>query len=678
MIRLLYLETGKARPVILDRLQETRDFKLVAKRGMAEALPILKSGWPDGVLLWAGEPAVGHVGRIRRLRETGFTGAVVILTGFTNKDWEWPVLGAGADLVLGEEMEVESLRTILKRLSGTRRKEVMALTQPPVSFPSQSTMSPLGSQSALSLFRDVSRVLSEPGDYRRLTEQFVLLLRDLVGVHRIAVFLEAPAGDESFRGEADCGGRLPCVSAYGVPSELRDCLELSRHSGLGRWMHHHRSLITAATLPEEEDFLEISRDIEIAGGVVAVPINDREANLGVAVLGDRLTGPFEEKDLQLVALLFEELAVAVKDRWRQQERLEEKRLLEDMFRSLHTACLVVGSNGRILQANPQVKALFSSRTLEEDALTVETLPVEIRTRIESAREGEGSTDHFRFTDETDPLKIYQVSILPLGLPLVSPRPLLVVLEDITVHEEGKAQAVRTSKAELTAQIAKQFAHEIRNSLVPLKTYLQLLPERGQEPDFRESLEETLERETRRIHHFTDQMLYFSPRQYRESGRANLVGLLRQECGSVGNEDGGLELKIDSAREVARVWIEGEPGSVAHAFREVLGNAVQAAGPEGQLGVWMRFPEAETVEIEILNSGAEPLPSGGYERWFEPFFTTRNTGIGMGLTVARKIAEEHGGSLILEAADPPFQTAARFSFPYQEIECTENSSSSSAS
>mgnify|MGYP006305702373 CR=1 FL=1 len=100
MIRLLDLETGKARPVILDRLQETRDFKLVAKRGMAEALPILKSGWPDGVLLWAGEPAVGHVGRIRRLRETGFTGAVVILTGFTNKDWEWPVLGAGADLVL--------------------------------------------------------------------------------------------------------------------------------------------------------------------------------------------------------------------------------------------------------------------------------------------------------------------------------------------------------------------------------------------------------------------------------------------------------------------------------------------------------------------------------------------------------------------------------------------------
>ncbi len=112
--------------------------------------------------------------------------------------------------------------------------------------------------------------------------------------------------------------------------------------------------------------------------------------------------------------------------------------------------------------------------------------------------------------------------------------------------------------------------------------------------------------------------------------------------------------------------------------EVLSNARQSAGVEGHLSVWMRFPESGRVGVEILNSGADPLPSGGYERWFEPFFTTRNTGIGMGLTVARKIAEENGGSLVLSAADPPFQTAARFTFPYQEIECIENSSSSSAS
>jgi signal transduction histidine kinase len=87
--------------------------------------------------------------------------------------------------------------------------------------------------------------------------------------------------------------------------------------------------------------------------------------------------------------------------------------------------------------------------------------------------------------------------------------------------------------------------------------------------------------------------------------------------------------------------------LAHLFTNVIGNAVEAAGPGGKVEVraWEDAAQSAFL-VEVSDSG--PGPSAAVaERIFEPFVTGKEQGIGLGLSVARQAAEAHGGRLSWE-------------------------------
>jgi signal transduction histidine kinase len=96
-------------------------------------------------------------------------------------------------------------------------------------------------------------------------------------------------------------------------------------------------------------------------------------------------------------------------------------------------------------------------------------------------------------------------------------------------------------------------------------------------------------------------------------------------------------------------IEGDVGRLQHLFLNVLGNAVEAAGPDGSVDVQMRDAEGarngkqKSCVVEVIDSGPGP-PSEIAERLFQPFVTGKREGVGLGLAVARQVAEAHGGSI----------------------------------
>lgn len=671
MIRLLFLSGDSTENLpLVTRLTGEAGIQCVSRGSLEECEAVLAAGWFDLCLVRATVP--GHVGhkKISWLRERQEDLVILVLAPAADKEWKDSLVKSGADLVLEEDPDPDSLLKLIRRLGASRAAP--ELPTPP--SPHQPFISPLSHTSALDLFRDVSRVLSEPGDTRRLTDRFLFKIRDLIGIPRMAVFLEVPESRKALVAHPESPpGRLPCVSAFGLSEELRRCLELTRESGLGKCMMDQSTVVQLQQPhPLGGEWKEASREISIVGGVAAIPINDRVANLGVVVLGDRLTGPLEDHDLQVLTLLFEEFGVALRNRWLEQERREEKSLLEDIFGAIHTGCLVLNAAGDIVECNRAFETLMEHRNLERGRFTLRDLPVEIRETITAAREEKQERQTLTFVDEKEPLRTFQVSILPLGLPLATPRPLLVVVEDITAFEQRKDEAVRHSRADLSGQIAKRFAHEIRNSLVPLTTHLQLFEERMTDPDFLQSLQAALGRESARIQRFTDQMLYFSPRRYRETRKTDLLELLKRAQEQVIAEETAVTLEVARSETVNHVWVEGEDQSLEHALVEVLLNAQQAMTGKGRLKFYLSFGSNQLLELHILSSGELP-EDPRFESWFEPFYTSRNTGIGLGLSVARKIIEEHGGSLHLREAEPPYTVQAEISLPYQELECETSTS-----
>jgi signal transduction histidine kinase len=97
-------------------------------------------------------------------------------------------------------------------------------------------------------------------------------------------------------------------------------------------------------------------------------------------------------------------------------------------------------------------------------------------------------------------------------------------------------------------------------------------------------------------------------------------------------------------------VSGDPTQLSHLFGNVIGNAVEAAGPGGEVAVQVRsVSEGKRIAIEVSDTGPGP-PSEIAERLFEPFVTGKEQGIGLGLAVAKRAAETHGGTIAWERRD----------------------------
>jgi two-component system sensor histidine kinase HydH len=188
---------------------------------------------------------------------------------------------------------------------------------------------------------------------------------------------------------------------------------------------------------------------------------------------------------------------------------------------------------------------------------------------------------------------------------------------------------------LLGEMSAVLAHEIRNPLASLKGNAQLLAERLP-PDSREHARaERVIGEATRLEALTSDLLDFARSATLDRQAADPLDVLRMSIDDIG---GGFEVDDDSAP--AR-W-SMDAGRIRQTLVNVLQNARQAS-PDGTHPRVRVTVENGRLVYEVRDFGAG-LAEGSEERIFDPFFTTRTTGTGLGLAVARRVTEMHGGRL----------------------------------
>jgi len=226
----------------------------------------------------------------------------------------------------------------------------------------------------------------------------------------------------------------------------------------------------------------------------------------------------------------------------------------------------------------------------------------------------------------------------------------MAIENARLYENLKLQERATQRAERLASLGTLtagLAHEIRNPLVSVKTFLQLLPERLNDTEFRTTFLEITTFEVERITRLLSQLLEFArptePKLHPED-----VALIVRQMGLLARNEAikhGISLDWTVPMDLPKVLLDAE--QIKQVLQNLLMNAIQATPEGGRVQVDVRPARkagaVQHVQIEVADSGSG-IPEENLEKIFTPFFTTKEKGTGLGLAVAHRIIEDHGGTM----------------------------------
>ena len=204
---------------------------------------------------------------------------------------------------------------------------------------------------------------------------------------------------------------------------------------------------------------------------------------------------------------------------------------------------------------------------------------------------------------------------------------------------------RTERLRLLGQVSGGLAHQLRNGVTGARLAVQLFIQENQtsaEATDTSALEVALRQLT---------VMETSLKRLLDLGRG---GELRfAECSLTAMVNDVVDLVRPRCRHagIEMFWqppddpynLRADTGQIGQMILNVLGNAIEAAGPGGKVEVKLLPPAGTVAILEISDNGPGPTPEIA-DRLFEPFATSKPEGVGLGLAVARQVAEAHGGRI----------------------------------
>lgn len=230
-------------------------------------------------------------------------------------------------------------------------------------------------------------------------------------------------------------------------------------------------------------------------------------------------------------------------------------------------------------------------------------------------------------------------------------------------QQREREVMRAEQLAAVGQVAAGVAHELRNPLTSVKmlvqTGLEGDPPAGLPPEDLAVIEHELRRMEQCIRQFID----FARPPRSERRRTDLAGVLRRALALVEGRARRQKVTVASDLPAEPVFLEVDPEQLHQVVLNLLLNALDALPRGGTVHVSLSRLRAEPangapgVEVRIQDTGAGIAPRI-QERLFEPFVSSKETGLGLGLSICRRLVEAHGGSIRGENAP---EGGARFTF-----------------
>ena len=492
--------------------------------------------------------------------------------------------------------------------------------------------------------KNFSKIFNAVSDTSKLLDLFIMMLKDLMSVSRIVIFLAAK--DE-----------YHAASYQGYSKECMDSIRIPRSCGLIELLCDEAVILTKQTLLAAHGDIyaqDAAAQLERMKCAVAIPLFYEGTLTGFIAMNNKITAEhFTSEELDLVHSLSCQIAICIENTKLSRQLSESKTYIEQILQNMNSGVISINSDFVISACNEKAAHILNTSPGACIGANVGVLPSELSSLLkETAATGkEYIREELLLQSLRKPIGV-NCSVLRDSEGITSGS--VAVFTDMTYVLELEARRREDEHIQFINKVATRSSHELKNCLVSIKTFTQLLPEKYIDKDFRSDFYSVMNKEVDRLNLIVENLLFFSKVLNLSMKPAALNTLVEKSIQEI-DPKAGSTVKIDIANIDPAIFIQADEEKIIKAFSCIVRNSIQAIPYGGAVSIHTALiaPKKlhenqaggadQKVKISFIDNGGG-IDDDELPRIFEPFYTTKTRGMGLGLTIAKKIVEEHGGSI----------------------------------
>lgn len=679
--RILIIDDEETLCYFLKESLEEKGYQAAAAHTAGEGLKQLAAQDVDLVLLDLKLPDGDGLDVLGEIRKVNAGLPVIVLTGHAAVESAVRAMKLGAYDYMEKPINLAQLSSsVAEALNSTSRQERVAqvvASEPEVTQAAPDQEAPpekgedvgigLGKSAALSRkLRELERELHAAATLDAVSCHLIRSLTvDELAERTAEELLRVPSVDMAavFVGDRD-DGDFVLAAQRRFPSHVWEETALRRVSldgvlaqAVARW---DRALPLSEAGPDAwVDGVSAGLGNDVATALV--PLRDGRQLRGLMLLVRRGGRQFDQEEVELFCTLGERLASAVgrtmqlgslEDRvnWLSGREADRRRVLESMA----VGVVVVDSQGLVRLVNPAGERLLGCREEEvldkgvEDLLghgaaivrdSIQRDMVYAHEEIHVARPGV----------EAVPV---EMSVSPLRCGKAGVSGAAVTLSDLRPLKEREEERRKLDRASLLAEVSGVVAHEIRNPLAGMGAGIQHLMTKFEEGDSRHEALQRVLKEGERVNAIIEDILLITRPPHLDLAPCDVAEVLTDSLNGWNAQARTRGVELRQYLRPGLPPVKADRERLGHALTRLLSNALEAMPNGGDLEILVTGPatgEAGYVDVEIRDTGVG-IKQEDLDKVFEPFYSTKTRGTGLGLTIAKRIIDEHGGEIDLESEE----------------------------
>jgi signal transduction histidine kinase/DNA-binding NarL/FixJ family response regulator len=610
-VYLLIAEDEALRRSLRETLPEA-DLLLYEER-VDDALRRLISIRPDAVIL-DDAYTLGDQG-LDAIRHALATIPIVVLSNRSDADSLAHFRASGATTCLTKPFSCDELRDNLERLVLANRAPAPA---PPQAHPAAAQDNALPQhQRAL---RWINRMSQHMESRDRLSQGLADAMLDVFDAARCAVLLED-------------GGGVRIAASHGLRAHLIDSVRLEYLQGLMRWFEEHACLIDRETNPEAH---EAVKEMHVLGARLGAPLFAGGRVIGALLIGENAAGrAYSHPERELLTVIARAASTNLENAQLYRDVSRQQTRMDALLANVSSGVALITPDRMIAMLNETGARILQVRSNDVLGRSVQKL-------------GSGFTDvALRALNSGQPLLRQEVTDRAINATLgLSATPLgpdgVVVMFSRLPQETTDSEDIAYSP--FWEYLAERVGQEIKNPMVAINTFAQLLPRKYDSEDFRTAFTDVVQKEIGRVNNVAETLFEFARHPRLVMQACDLNATVEQVLRTFQHELSAHSIDLQTELDPEQPFASLDPIYFAQALHNIVQNSIEAMDAGGTLSVRTR-KENGRCEIEVSDSGPG-VSEQDAENIFMPFFSTKEQGMGLGLTVATRIIQQHNGDLQL--------------------------------